>query len=888
MPNESTLWCPMKDDLPVVSIIHKVTASFAPGEDDTLSIRASSRLPEGELLLVAASAPHAHYWCAPLEQSADGTLSVSMKDFSAAAASCADTEWTLSLGRRTEGGVNLYPLEKGGKASYVKKLDVYFCDDRRRYEAPVTEFSLGSRRKTLLPRYTQKQYALSLLVEDFDGRYAHQLACRLTDVTEEDGQLIVTVQCPKTMEQPEGVFFHGEEGQTPVCPGSAEGDFTQSHRLRAALPMSHLDGLTGAALLACAVKTEGGVVLHCPIRFADPEAAARFQSRYELRPARPDRYLSVNGEHQVLLEALPELPGTQHPKAETLEEYLSSNEYRVEGGVTAFSQGGENWQWRLRFPNLDLTGVEECCIVMEKSGSAQRVLCLVKAEREGEGSLITADLSALPDTLENTLYSDWTMALALRKGDAFFCLPVLDPLHTYYDPHDFQTAFNFTSDLNRQPIGTVSLFGRTVEGCPHWVRKHNTRMCLRMADHTLRYMTSFTCRAEWGKLHFGVLTMKLQCPKIDGKWCGFVLSHRAKQEADRRDYEFPLSGIRDCGDHLEATVKIKVKKLDFSPLYWDMRVIFEQNGTRFWCSIKAPMVLTKRSDKLRQKVRSLFFGESVVLNEKYQLFLYRTAYNRFSLVCQERSPYSGFLFRLKERLACVLYFLLRKRLKKQSILLTYEKYCCMAQDNGFYFFQYCMEHDMEKELNRKIYFVIDKKAADYKERLLPYKDHVIQFMSLRHMVYLMGCRLMVSSDSKSHAYAWRCKESIIAPYVERNRRLVFLQHGVIALKKVDFFRSGTNVVDLFVTSNDREHDIIVEELGYQPHEVIITGLTRWDVMEDRSAQQSPKTILSCPHGETGWRRSATRPSVRATTTAAIWTCSTTLGWKPTWKSTICV
>ena len=193
----------------------------------------------------------------------------------------------------------------------------------------------------------------------------------------------------------------------------------------------------------------------------------------------------------------------------------------------------------------------------------------------------------------------------------------------------------------------------------------------------------------------------------------------------------------------------------------------------------------------------------------------------------------------------VLYYLRRKSLLKQSIYLTYEKYCCMAQDNGFYFFQYCMEHNMEQAMNRKIYFVMDKKAADYKN-LLPYRDHVIQFMSLKHMIYILAARLLISSDSKAHAYAWRAKESVILPQVTKNKRLVFLQHGVIALKRVEFYRSGTNSVNLFITSNQREHDIIINELGYLPEEVVITGLARWDVLKDKSAQQEKTHILVMP------------------------------------------
>ena len=94
----------------------------------------------------------------------------------------------------------------------------------------------------------------------------------------------------------------------------------------------------------------------------------------------------------------------------------------------------------------------------------------------------------------------------------------------------------------------------------------------------------------------------------------------------------------------------------------------------------------------------------------------------------------------------VLYYLFRKPLLKKSICLTYEKYCCMAQDNGFYFFQHCMDHNMESVMNREIYFVIDKKQPDY-QTCCPHKDHVIQFMSLKHMAYILAARLLISSDS---------------------------------------------------------------------------------------------------------------------------------------------
>jgi len=121
-------------------------------------------------------------------------------------------------------------------------------------------------------------------------------------------------------------------------------------------------------------------------------------------------------------------------------------------------------------------------------------------------------------------------------------------------------------------------------------------------------------------------------------------------------------------------------------------------------------------------------------------------------------------------------------------------------------------------------------------------------MSLKHMVYILAAKLLISSDSKAHAYAWRAKESIILPRVQHGKKLVFLQHGVIALKRVEFYSKGTNAVSLFVTSNQREHDIIVNEMAYPPEDVIITGLARWDVLRDRPIEE--KHILVMPT----WRR----------------------------------
>ncbi|MCD8146937.1 MAG: CDP-glycerol glycerophosphotransferase family protein [Clostridiales bacterium] len=854
MSPSPTLWQPMTASLPVLSTIRNLSAAFRTDSPDALGVQVRGKLPEGELLLVAASKPHSRYWYCPIDPAPEG-FTVSMESFGGALSSCGDVDWTLSLGRRTKNGVVLYPLKQSGDKDYLRKLDAFFCDDRRRYALTVGAFAHRGVRYAVLPHYVGKQYSLSLAVCPAEDRYNQQLACRLSAFTREDDALCLAVSCPDTMEQPEGFSFHDTGSDRPATlffPGQAQGTFSETHTIEGRIPFSALAGLSGQVELTCVFRREGDLLLRCPVRLAEPELATELQSRWESRPfftgAARNCYLSVNPDHRLVLDFAAEDPGVQYPSCASLEEYLSGPLRREQYYVTALSQPSGDWQWNLLLPSLDLTGADEALLCLEKVKSSLRCLCPVTFRpAHGGGTLAAADLSGLPALLESCLSVNWLVTLAIRQGDRFWYLPVLDPLHTTYTSRTFPTPFRFASDLERSPVGETLFAGQPVEGCPHWTLRYNGRLCLMVGGKCLRYMYSFACRAQQGRILFGRLTLKIQCPKINGVWVGVALTHRYKLEEDRQDYFFPCAAPKDRGNYYEMSVNIDVRRLTFTPLYWDIRAVFERDGVQFWSPIHASIRSGETADLMKESgLRRLFVGDSVVLNREQQLFLYRTVNNRFALVCQERTPYSGFWFRLKERIAFLLYLVFRKRLRKKSILLTYEKYCCMAQDNGFYFFRHCMEHNMEAQLKRSIYFVIDKKATDYRENLLPYKNHVIQFMSLRHMVYLLAARLLVSSDSKAHAYAWRCKESIIQPYIEKNKKLVFLQHGVIALKKVEFFSSGTNAVSLFVTSNDMEHDIIINELGYQPQEVIITGLARWDVLEDRSAQMNRRTILIMP------------------------------------------
>lgn len=111
------------------------------------------------------------------------------------------------------------------------------------------------------------------------------------------------------------------------------------------------------------------------------------------------------------------------------------------------------------------------------------------------------------------------------------------------------------------------------------------------------------------------------------------------------------------------------------------------------------------------------------------------------------------------------------------------------------------------------------------------------------MIYLKAARLLISSETKDHAYIWRSMGSRIK-HILQHKKLVFLQHGVTAFKKNDFLvdPGKTDGWEMFVTTSEKEKAIIAQ---YYPEEKIkVTGFSRWDVLVDKSGNE--RQILMMP------------------------------------------
>lgn len=319
------------------------------------------------------------------------------------------------------------------------------------------------------------------------------------------------------------------------------------------------------------------------------------------------------------------------------------------------------------------------------------------------------------------------------------------------------------------------------------------------------------------------------------KITGAVLKYRSKVE----DITIPVN----CT--LKKTSKKVVVKIDIDftedmplkPIYWDIRVVVEKCGTK-------QLVKLKRKKGIGLKLKFLTLNCICKINAHNLIFPYLGKNKVLCFCYKEVDEYDTALIKAKEVLVFALYKVLGWYWRRKNIWLVYEKFSNYAQDNGYFFFKYCMEN-LTDEQKKNIFYVIDKRSPDYKN-IQKYDKNVVQFMSMRHMMYCLTMKICIASDSKPHLYKWRSTPSFIVNGLNRKKEL-FLQHGVTALKKVHmlFGKKGSSAMTYFVTTGKVEQEIAVNELLYTEETAPITGFARWDALVNKE-NKDDRFILVMP------------------------------------------
>ncbi len=246
------------------------------------------------------------------------------------------------------------------------------------------------------------------------------------------------------------------------------------------------------------------------------------------------------------------------------------------------------------------------------------------------------------------------------------------------------------------------------------------------------------------------------------------------------------------------------------------------------------------SSRFRRKFYHTSWNKSTVLGDKI-LFIQSTQIGNVVIRYRDKTIYDDVSYRKREAKARLLYLLGKPIWDRKGIVLMCERFSTAAQDNGFQMFKYYMEQG-----RKNVYYVIRSDMPDY-QKVAGYGEQVLDFMSLRHMIYVQAAKVIVSTDTKKHVYQWLGPNSYIADKLLK-KPLVFLQHGVLAMKKVSriYDRYRSNAADLFITSSELEKKFVHESFHYEPERIAVTGLARWDVLFDKSSEMKEKEILFIP------------------------------------------
>lgn len=160
-----------------------------------------------------------------------------------------------------------------------------------------------------------------------------------------------------------------------------------------------------------------------------------------------------------------------------------------------------------------------------------------------------------------------------------------------------------------------------------------------------------------------------------------------------------------------------------------------------------------------------------------------------------------------------------------------------AQDTGYTFFKYIREHYPEKQA----YYVIDKNSPDLNK--VESLGNVVYFGTEEHVRLIMKANKIISSHHPTYLYPAQTKK--INRSVKGTK--VFIQHGVLGVKNLenlyDKFSSNFET-DLFLVSSEREKQVVVEDMKYNPEEVKVTGLSRFDDLFKKETLVKRQLLIS--------------------------------------------
>ncbi|MFC0336341.1 CDP-glycerol glycerophosphotransferase, TagB/SpsB family [Kushneria avicenniae] len=247
--------------------------------------------------------------------------------------------------------------------------------------------------------------------------------------------------------------------------------------------------------------------------------------------------------------------------------------------------------------------------------------------------------------------------------------------------------------------------------------------------------------------------------------------------------------------------------------------------------------LTDRQNRLEYiSGDDIFLYKKIAARKDFYPYLTRSIHRGVSIMYRDHRSADSTWCQLKEKCAVALDNLLPASRKSRWVLFEHESQT--AQDNAFVFFKWLKENHPEQ----KSYYIIDKKAKDY-NRVSGY-DGVVSYFSFRHLMLMLRCSLIVSSQSRFHGYKFRPLKSPMREKIIEKKN-VFLQHGVTGLKKNASFdrKHFRDAADLITVSSETELEIVRDNWNFEEGAIALSGMARFDNLVDKSSSNILQVLV---------------------------------------------
>ncbi len=289
------------------------------------------------------------------------------------------------------------------------------------------------------------------------------------------------------------------------------------------------------------------------------------------------------------------------------------------------------------------------------------------------------------------------------------------------------------------------------------------------------------------------------------------------------NYNYDYSGFV-CEFNLEDLIKKSAKNS-----HWDLYIELIDNKENIYLKRLSGLPRNNEGDEV------LVFKK---INSGIEYLIYFTFRDlHLSITQRDITNYETYFHKIKEILSVIIYKTGLIRNFDESVLIG-EYLSERAQDNGFYFFKYLCE----KKPHIKCHYVIKKNSPDIKN-LAKYSKKLVYYFSFKHLLLLLSCKAIISSQGREHLYIFKPKKGIFKNAI-LEKPFIFLQHGVIGFKKIGGFKKGgINTANYIVASNQVEKNIIKDQFLYKEEEIILTGLARYDELLDKSSQSNSILIM---------------------------------------------